>query len=131
MTTARFSRIAALVAALGAALTFALAAAPAQAANGCGPADWRGRFVPNAPVWFNFKPACDWHDRCYATPWNRVAYSYTAAKTYCDKWFYYKMSQVCARQGWNDYRWCQYLAYSYYNAVVRWGGGAFSSAQRR
>ncbi len=76
-----------------------LNAGSALAANGCGPADWRGRFVPNSPIGFQFGPACNWHDRCYATPWNRVAYSYAAAKDHCDRWFYFKMSQVCAYQG--------------------------------
>jgi len=115
------------------ALTIALSAAPAaHAANGCGPADWRGRFVPNAPLWFNFRSACDWHDRCYAVPWNRVAYSYAGAKDYCDRWFYYKMAQVCGRTGGStDFRWCMYLAYGYYRAVVRYGDGAYRSAQRR
>ncbi len=134
MSSPLTARIASLAAALGAALALALAlnAAPANAANGCGPADWRGRFVPNAPVWFNFGPACNWHDRCYATPWNRVAYSYSAAKSHCDRWFYYKMSQVCAYQGGRyDYQWCQYLAYYYYRAVVRYGDGAYRGGQQR
>jgi len=114
------------------ALTVALGAAPAaQAANGCGPADWRGRFVPNSPIGFNFRSACNWHDNCYAVPWNRVAYSYAGAKDYCDRWFYYKMAQVCGYTSGLDFRWCMYVAYGYYNAVSRYGASAYRSAQRR
>ena len=118
--------------AVAVALAVGLTTAPAaHAANGCGPADWRGRFVPNAPMGFNFRSACDWHDRCYGTPWYRIAYSYAAAKESCDRWFYYKMAEVCGRTGGStDFRWCMYLAYGYYRAVVTRGAGAYRSAQR-
>ena len=33
--------------------------------NGCGPAGYLGWFVPNTPLWCNFKAACDAHDICY------------------------------------------------------------------
>lgn len=114
-------------------LTVALTLAPsAQAANGCGPADWRARFVPNSPLGFPFRSACDWHDRCYGTPWYRVAYSYAGAKDSCDRWFYYKMAETCGRTGGTtDFRWCMYLAYGYYRAVSEHGSGAYRSAQRR
>jgi hypothetical protein len=134
VSTTLTTRVASLAAALAAALALMLTlnAGSALAANGCGPADWRGRFVPNSPIGFQFGPACNWHDNCYATPWNRVAFSYAAAKDYCDRWFYFKMSQVCAYQGGRtDYQWCQYIAYYYYSAVVRYGANPYRSAQRR
>jgi hypothetical protein len=108
----------------------AFSAGPAHAANGCGPNDWRGRFVPNAPLGFQFGSACNWHDRCYGTDWRWVAYSYAGAKDHCDRWFYFKMSQVCAYQGsTTGYQWCQYIAYSYYAAVRDHGRSAYYAAQ--
>jgi hypothetical protein len=115
------------------AVAFAAAAPSAAAANGCGPADWRGRFVPSEPFGFNFRPACNRHDVCYATPWRRVAYSYAAAKRACDQRFYGDMSAYCYRSFIgtpNIYRWCQYTAYGYYTAVSRYGDSAYRNAQR-
>jgi hypothetical protein len=128
------SRVAAALCTLAVAAAIALSAgvAPAHAANGCGPADWRGRFVPNAPFSFNFTAACNRHDACYGRAWWRTATTYADAKTTCDRRFYGDMSARC----YTDYgdaaaiwSWCQYVAYGYYNAVARYGGGAFRNAQ--
>jgi hypothetical protein len=50
----------------------------------------------------------------------------------CDRRFYGDMTARC----YMDYSgsagiwsWCQYVAYGYYNAVARYGGGAFRNAQ--
>jgi hypothetical protein len=128
------ARVAAFVLPLLAALAVTLSAhtAPAHAANGCGPADWRGRFVPDAPFTFNFRTACNTHDRCYATRWSRVAYSFWGAKQTCDRRFYGNMSNVCYRSYSGVsliWRWCQYTAYGYYKAVDRWGNSTYRRAQ--
>jgi hypothetical protein len=108
----------------------------ASAANGCGPNDWRGRFVPNAPFGFNFGPSCNAHDNCYGTKWSRISYSFWAAKDTCDRRFYGHMSAYCYRTFYSNnsslvYRWCQYIAYFYYKAVRDHGAGAYRAAQAR
>lgn len=111
-----------------------------SAANGCGPGgtDWRAqiksRLVVDAPFSFDFNGSCNTHDRCYGTPWNRVAFSYAAAKDACDRQFYSNLTRMCyvnysrSNLAW---QWCQYTAYGYYQAVNRWGDSAYRSAQSR
>jgi hypothetical protein len=104
-----------------------------QAQNGCGPGDWRGRFVPSAPFTFPFGAACNTHDRCYGTTF-RYDGGYWVHKQRCDERFYMQLTRLCYTNYYSNnsryvYSWCQYLAYEYYKAVWNHGGGAYRRAQ--
>jgi hypothetical protein len=104
-------------------------------ANGCGPADWRNRFVPNYPFWIiDFTGACDAHDLCYG--------KCGADKDKCDADFYIEMKSRC----YLEYGWyaqtkppagiafkkdaCDTLASLYNKAVVELGQGPYDEAQK-
>ncbi|KXX74699.1 hypothetical protein MMYC01_207957, partial [Madurella mycetomatis] len=54
--------------------------------NGCGPADWRGYFVPN----LEFEDACNFHDVCWSTC--------SETMTSCNTEFLNRMLAICARE---------------------------------
>lgn len=122
--------IALVLAALITALVLSLAAPSAAdaatqpgvraAANGCGPNDWRGRFVPNGVRFlYNFKAACNKHDNCYGT-WRR-------AKSACDSQFHTNMVRTCGGLRIIN---CRAAAQAYYRAVRHFGNGAYNNGQR-
>ena len=106
--------------------------APAHAGNGCG-AGPTARLVPDRPLAFPFRPACDAHDRCYATPWRRVEESRFLAKRRCDRRFLRRMKRIClARYVRFRYRVCRIVAWVYYRAVRgRLSDFAYARAQAR
>ncbi len=109
--------------------TVLAAPAPARAGNGCG-AGPTARLVPDRPLSFPFRPACDAHDRCYATPWWRVENSRDLARLRCDRAFHRGMSRVCVRRYVRfRYRGCRATAWLYYRAVRTLGGVAYARAQ--
>jgi hypothetical protein len=87
--------------------------------NGCGPADWRGHFVPNGLGYYNFEAACNDHDECYGTC--------RTSKDSCDMQLWREAFGTCRTGFWG--RPCQNAAYYYYSAVHNWGDGAFQAAQ--
>jgi RHS repeat-associated protein len=103
--------------------------------NGCGPNDWRNKFVPNRPLGLiNFTSACNTHDKCYATC--------GADKGKCDQNFYDDMRLLCYRKyGWNSVKpappiygnlqnTCDSLAHAYFQAVSRYGQGPYNEGQK-
>lgn len=40
-------------------------AARAEMTNGCGPAGWKGKYIPDHLLWVSIKAACDIHDYMY------------------------------------------------------------------
>ena len=107
-----------LLRSLAAAITLcAISPAPALAGNGCG-AGPTARLVPDRPLAFPFRPACDAHDRCYATPWRRVEESPALARRRCDRGFHQRMVAICVRRYLRfRYRLCRATAWLYYRAV--------------
>lgn len=104
--------------------------------NGCGPGDWRGKFVPDKPLIFviNFKSACDEHDTCYE--------KCGADKKQCDDDFKAAMKVLCFNKYDPNtvnvpmisfpnpfYNMCFNLAAGYHYAVSVHGGSAFKNAQ--
>lgn len=99
-----------------------------MAVNGCGPNDWRKRFIKDRPQGFDFRAACDRHDECYATP--------LADKAVCDGRFYRDMQNYCrnlrltrAQRLAGTRAACLRWASTYFLAVVRFGDAAFKRAQ--
>jgi len=104
-------------------------------ANGCGPAGWKGKLVPDNPFWIaNFQPACNGHDECYE--------KCAADKAKCDEDFWVAMYWACwLNHGWwNPYkpsppgqeaklRMCNATADLYHAAVLKFGQPYFDEAQ--
>ncbi len=88
-----------------------------EAPNGCS----------NSPDsnWFNsgtgFKPACDNHDRCYATVGK--------SKDTCDDNFKNDMDRICATV--TPVTGCSTAANLYYGAVIKYGTSAYTTAQKQ
>lgn len=88
-----------------------------EAPNGCS----------NSPDsnWFNsgtgFKPACDNHDRCYATV--------GTSKDTCDDNFKKDMDRICATG--TPVTGCSTAANLYYGAVIEHGTSAYTTAQNQ
>jgi hypothetical protein len=124
-------RIAAAVAA-ATVLLFAAPPAPAAAANGCGPAGL-GAAVPDRPLGFDFRAACDGHDACYVTPWHWLAASPDAARLDCDLAFAADMRDACLAADGEQARRvevCLRLAAGYHGVVRSWLGAlAYRRAQ--
>jgi len=116
------------VAALAGAATLA---PPAQAANGCGPNDWRNRVVPEYPLGVNFHDACNQHDRCYGTMWYFVGRTPWAARKACDDALYSRVTNRCyvAYGASSFWRTCQQIAYLYWSKVRQHGSGPYRNAQ--
>jgi hypothetical protein len=108
---------------------------PARAANGCGPGGF-GFLVPDRPLGFDFRPACDRHDLCYTAPWRQVAPARSAAKLRCDATFLVDLERACfaaaaGRDAGPRLVVCLSLARDYHNAVRGWLGElAYGQAQR-
>ena len=108
-------------------LSLFLPATVAQAyPEACGTETKAGRLVPDAPLRYDFGPACARHDACYGNP-----YTFKEA---CDETFRRDMVAVCdttdqgirSWSGWNLRsrslrRACLGLAYTYYWTVVQYG----------
>jgi RHS repeat-associated protein len=109
--------------------------------NGCGTADWKGKLVPEMPLWMvSFTPACNLHDICYGTCGKE--------KKKCDDEFRDDMYLACyLKWGSNKLeldtpkikipnpdevllKKCFALADAYHLAVSEAGGSAYDSAQR-
>ncbi|KAK4102500.1 hypothetical protein N658DRAFT_469086 [Parathielavia hyrcaniae] len=79
-----------------------------QSSNGCGPADWRGWFVPN----LEFESACNFHDICWGVC------SETMAS--CNTEFLSRMLAICAAEhdpGSRMLAACNNLAHFYHSKV--------------
>jgi len=99
-------------------------------ANGCG-SDGFSRHVPDRPFGFNFKPACDAHDKKYSSP------SWTKVKA--DQEFLKDMVSLCEMRFHNSqknffdrvvYVECIKYAVIYYAVVDQFGDNAFEKAQK-
>lgn len=96
--------------------------AAAAAVNGCGPAGWKGKLVPDTYGYANFNPACNWHDACYA-PGSRLA------RATCDTTFRNQLYTECDRAypkvpsppGRDGNANCKNAANIYYTAVRKFG----------
>lgn len=89
-------------------------------ANGCGPNDWRARWIPDKVLGvFDFKDACNWHDDCYGRP--------GANKDDCDDGFRNRMARSCLKTL-RPFE-CLVAAGAYYGAVKLHGQKAFRNAQ--
>ena len=128
-------RAALLAVGLIAATLAALAAPPlpALAGNGCGPAGF-GFLVPDRPLGFDFRAACERHDACYTTPWREIDATRALAKDRCDAGLLGDLDEAClADADLSDRRLdvCLDLANDYYRAVRSWLGElAYARAQR-
>lgn len=109
-------------------------------ANGCGPAGWKGKLVPNKPFWIaDFKSPCDAHDVCYGTCGN--------TKKDCDDEFLLDLKVQCflEHMAWlgvkpppkaqqklmeKAYNACVALAATYHAAVSKAGQKFFDAAQK-
>jgi hypothetical protein len=113
-------------------LLLAPAPPPARAGNGCGPAGF-GALVPDRPLGFDFRAACDHHDACYTTPWRELAAGREAAKLECDTGFLADLDAACLDAAADRARHvglCLQLALDYYRAVRSWLGDlAYARAQ--
>ena len=110
-------------------LVLFLAPAPALAGNGCGPAGF-GALVPDRPLGFDFRAACDRHDDCSTTPWRQVASSRDEAKRTCDDRFLGDLDDSCAPEADRRLDLCFTLADDYHRAVRSWLGElAYARAQ--
>ncbi len=105
-------------------------------ANGCGPEGWKGKLVPNKPLWMiDFKTSCNSHDICYGTCGNE--------KKYCDDEFLADMTVACYMKfGWNSIqpmppdlqaklKLCNELASAYHAAVAAAGDSAYTAGQEQ
>ncbi|HEV7806215.1 MAG TPA: hypothetical protein VGO80_10370 [Solirubrobacteraceae bacterium] len=101
------------------ALAAALSSAPAAAhgANGCGPGDGIGAFIPNAPLGNDFLGACNNHDNCYDSGSSRSA---------CDDRFAIDLQAVCEAQPRFG---CDFFAGLYAKMVQLAGQSAWDRAQ--
>jgi hypothetical protein len=108
--------------------------------NGCGPAGWKGRLVPEMPLWMvDFSGPCDSHDKCYGTCEN--------GKDDCDKAFLDDMKMECTMhfEIWmglkppnivqrirmeTQAKTCKALANTYYLAVSKAGATPYKDAQK-
>ena len=117
-----------LVAAAVAALALLALPAPALAANGCGPSGF-GFLVPDRPLGFDFRAACETHDACYGAPWRERAPSRAMAKQDCDTAFLSDLDFACVA-GERRVDLCLRLARDYHRAVRSWLGEiAYTAAQ--
>lgn len=90
----------------------------------CGPGNWGDLIIKDQPYGYNFNPACEWHDNCYATCGK--------SRSECDSGFYQRMFAECNKRGWwNPYRYhCRIIAGIYYTAVQLGGKWPYKSAQK-
>ncbi len=93
--------------------------------NGCGPAAWYGKHVPDAIKGvFNFRRSCDGHDICYARQ---------RGKEFCDRGFRKAMFRYCGKRFPElkqavKYLACRAAANIYYGAVRDFGQSAYDNA---
>lgn len=88
----------------------------------CGPGNGFAEMViPNHPLGqADFNAACKYHDEGYAKPGK--------PKDETDREFFFLMLEACKLS--SDSEACYYLATVYYDAVSKYGGGAYKEAQR-
>lgn len=88
----------------------------------CGPQDsfW-STFVPDAPLGYDFGPACQRHDENYS-----AGSGLTRAQA--DDIFRTDMRAICATQYDNDFG-CRAVAFVYFTAVVEFGQSSFQGNQ--
>lgn len=83
--------------------------------NGCGPAGgWLKHVIPNAPFGYDFTAACNNHDVCYGSRFN---------KGECDSIFEREMMSTCGGSGA-----CEAAAQGYAKAVREYGAGPYQEA---
>lgn len=98
-------------------------AVKASICNGCGIKGWKGTMVPETAWGLSLTRACNIHDWMYSSGISR------ADKVLADKTFHTNMRRLIL-DGTSKYnyplRYARYTrAYTYYNAVKRWGDTAF------
>jgi len=96
--------------------------------NGCGPAGWKGKLVPDTIYGISIREACKIHDYMY-----EVGESYND-KVYADDMFFTNLLATVENEAkwWN--RWLNTLrrkrAWIYFKAVVHGGEDAFNDKVR-
>jgi len=84
--------------------------------------DWSTDYCsssPDQPLGFDFRLSCYRHDFGYRN-FKRLS-AFPANKPRIDDAFYYDMKQVCARYSWTPRQACLSTAWTYYQAVKKFG----------
>jgi hypothetical protein len=84
--------------------------------------DWSTDYCsssPDQPLGFDFRLPCHRHDFGYRN-FKRLS-AFPANKPRVDDAFYYDMKQICARYSWTPRQACLSTAWTYYQAVKKYG----------